>query len=420
MARTTISKEVQKQVHVAKKSQTHIHNWLPLDSGAEVRLFRDANEIPDEEWNKLNHTGNLFTDLNYLRGLQHTSPPEMGFWFVMLRRNTKIIGGFIFQTINLTPDALAEILAPFTGKKSIVGGISEWLTRCREEKGLRVLISGNNFISGKHGVLVAAKADPHEVFGALAGVVKLIVSKDIVPHKISLILVKDYFSGEQHKPEESLKKRRYHSFAVEPEMILRIQQEWSEFPDYVNSMSKKYRNRTKSVMAKSSVLVEHVLDAVAIENNVKEFYRLYKNLHDKARFRLAALTPEYFSEMQRRFPDNFRFFLYTLNGKAVGFRTYFKNNDQLEAHFIGLDYSVNRDLHLYQRILYDFVNDALAVGSRSLLLGRTAGEIKSTIGAVPSELTCYIRHRNSLSNQIIRPFIDYLKPTDWTPRGPFK
>ena len=53
-------------------------------------------------------------------------------------------------------------------------------------------------------------------------------------------------------------------------------------------------------------------------------------------------------------------------------------------------------------------------------LGRTAAEMKSTVGAVAHDLVCYIRHRNGLSNQVIRPFIDYLKPSDWTPRNPFK
>ena len=55
-----------------------------------------------------------------------------------------------------------------------------------------------------------------------------------------------------------------------------------------------------------------------------------------------------------------------------------------------------------------------------LILGRTASEIKSTIGAEAVELKCYIRHHNPLSNRIIKPFVEYLKPAAWIPRNPFK
>lgn len=420
MAHTTLGKKQGKDVFATKNTLKHYGVWHPVSSGGEIALFSDARDLPDQDWTALNHAGNVFTDLGFLRGLQLTAPAEMGFCYVLLRKDNKVIGGFIFQTINLSSDLLAEILEPLTKQKSIVGGLSEWLTRCNEEKGMRVLISGNNFVSGKHGVLVAKKADPHDVFSAMPEIVKLIVKQNIVPQKISVILVKDYFSGAPHKPEESLKRKRYHSFAVEPEMVLEISPVWKDFGDYILSMSKKYRNRARSVMSKSQELVEQALDADGIEKYIDEIYPLYRSLHDKARFRLAALSPGYFSEMKNRFPDEFSLHIYKKDEKVVGFRSGFTNGKTLEAHFIGLDYSVNRDLHLYQRILYDFVNDAIAKGSESLLLGRTAAEIKSTIGAVPSELTCYIRHRNSLSNQIIRPFIDYLKPSEWTPRSPFK
>ena len=71
-------------------------------------------------------------------------------------------------------------------------------------------------------------------------------------------------------------------------------------------------------------------------------------------------------------------------------------------------------------MLYDYVKEAIENSSKKLLLGRTASEIKSTVGAEALELTCYIRHRNPLSNRIIKPFVDFLKPSEWIPRNPFK
>ncbi len=81
---------------------------------------------------------------------------------------------------------------------------------------------------------------------------------------------------------------------------------------------------------------------------------------------------------------------------------------------------INKELELYQNILYDYVKEAIDNNLQQLTLGRTASEIKSTVGAEAHQLTCYIRHRNPLSNHLIKPIIDSIKTSDWIPRNPFK
>lgn len=420
MSRTTISRRKKQNVFVRKDTLVQPAGWIPVGTGYEIRIFLNAEELPDVEWNALNHDGNIFSGTDYLRGLQHTASPEMSFAYVILRKGRKNIAGYIFQSIHLSAEVLADVLAPLAKQKSIIAGMSEWFRKCREEKGLRVLISGNNFVSGEHGVITAKGVDPVESFGKLGDVIKVLVRKISKPLKVSIILVKDYGAGDKHTPHSLLRKKRYHAFAVEPEMILEIRDEWHTFDDYLASMSKKYRNRAKTVLKHSADLVEHHLSEEEVKLNIDKLYPLYLAMHAKARFRLAALTPAYFVEMKRRFPGKFAVIMYTLKGKTVAFRTFFLNNDQLEAHFIGVNYSLNKEFDLYQRILYDFVGDCIKTRRKELLLGRTAAEIKSTIGAVPSDFTCYIRHRNSIHNQVIRPFIDYLRPSEWTPRNPFR
>ena len=92
----------------------------------------------------------------------------------------------------------------------------------------------------------------------------------------------------------------------------------------------------------------------------------------------------------------------------------------LEAHYIGLDYSLNKELELYQNILYDFIGKAVVSGKSHVNLGRTASEIKSTVGAKVQELTCYIKPQNTVSKVILKPFINFLQPGEWIPRNPFK
>ena len=53
-------------------------------------------------------------------------------------------------------------------------------------------------------------------------------------------------------------------------------------------------------------------------------------------------------------------------------------------------------------------------------LGRTASEIKTTVGAKAHELLCYIKPQNAVSKLILKPFMQFLQPTEWIPRNPFK
>ena len=234
---------------------------------------------------------------------------------------------------------------------------------------------------------------------------------------VHLYFIKDFYSSSIEHTKE-FEEYRYHDFLVEPNMMVAVQ--WKTFEDYLDAMSKKYRNRAKHVVKKGLPIERVNFTTEDIKANSKQILHLYNNVHLKAKFRMASLTPSYFAEMKNALGEKFTFVAYYLDQKLIGFRTTFILTNEIEAHFIGLDYSINKELDLYQNILYDYVKEAIASTAEKLLLGRTASEIKSTVGAEALELTCYIRHRNSLSNRIIKPFVDYLKPTQWIPRNPFK
>jgi hypothetical protein len=201
-------------------------------------------------------------------------------------------------------------------------------------------------------------------------------------------------------------------------MVLNIK--WDTFDEYLDAMSKKYRNRAKKIIKKGIAMERRNFTADDIIANSNQILSLYNNVHLKAKFRMASLTPSYFAEMKKVLGSQFNFVAYYFDQKFIGFRTTFILENGIEAHFIGLDYSLNKELDVYQNILYDYVKESLQNKAKHLFLGRTASEIKSTLGAEALELTCYIRHRNPLSNRIIKPFVDYLKPSEWVPRNPFK
>lgn len=147
---------------------------------------------------------------------------------------------------------------------------------------------------------------------------------------------------------------------------------------------------------------------------------MYKNVSSKADFNLGEFSTETFKDLLVNFPENYKVKAYFLNNKLVGFLSAMINNNNLDAHFVGIDYKYNKEFAIYQRMLYDYVQIAIENRLYRINFGRTASEIKSSVGAVPQDLTIYLRHKSSLSNKILGKLISYIKPTPFRQNKPFK
>lgn len=385
-------------------------------------VYDSVSMINKEHWTQVERHGSEFLNLDYLTIFENNPPDDIRFHYAIIYDSSKPIAIAYFQVVDFSTESFGSII---NQNDEIGCYISDYikkqikthLLRGADHFNMRLLICGNACISGEHGFTIVPDVDKTQAYDALADVIYRISRAEKLRGKIAAVLVKDFYTSSL-KHSKELEEFKYHDFLVEPNMIVDIK--WSSFDEYLNAISKKYRSRAKSIIKKGKNLERKNLSFEEIKSHSKAIEKLYLNVHLKAKFRMATLKPNYFVEMKKMLGDKFNFVAYFLNGKLVGFRSSFVLKKDLEAHFIGLNYDVNKDYELYQNILYDYLKEAILNKSKELYLGRTASEIKSNIGAKAYELTCYIRHRNPLSNRIIKPFIDYLKPTEWTPRNPFK
>ena len=407
-------------------------NKVPNKKSSELRksssdfsfaVYDSVSMINAEHWNSVVKYGSEFLQLNYLSVLEKEPPHNMRFHYSIIYDALKPVAIAYFQVLDFTSDSFSSLIEQDSEEfrcfitNYIKKHVTSHLLRGADKVNMRLLICGNACISGEHGITTVPELDKTLAFDALADVIYRISRAEKLRGKIAAVLVKDFYT-DTIKYSRELEEYKYHDFLVEPNMIVDIH--WKTFEEYLNSMSKKYRNRAKTVVKKGAAMERKSFSADDIKTNSKEIEKLYNNVHFKAKFRMASLSAAYFAEMKNTLKDKFNFTGYYYNGKLIGFKSSFILKADVEAHFIGLDYEVNKELDIYQNILYDYVKEAIAENAARLFLGRTASEIKSTVGAKAYELKCYVRHRNPLSNRIIKPFIDYLTPTDWVPRSPFK
>ncbi|RKN03804.1 hypothetical protein D7035_22115, partial [Aquimarina sp. AD1] len=152
----------------------------------------------------------------------------------------------------------------------------------------------------------------------------------------------------------------------------------------------------------------------------KEIDALYLSVLDKADFKIGKLNAITFENLKKTLQDSFIFKAYFLKDTLVGFTTSFILNKIVEANHIGIDYKYNKSYDIYQRMLYDYVDLAVSKKVDELRLGRTAEIIKSCVGAKPVEMKLYVRHGNSISNKLLKPLVDFISPSEYEVRNPFK
>lgn len=386
-------------------------------------VFDSVSKINSEHWNYVADHGSPFLKIPYLSVLENEHPENMCFHYATIYNNNNPVAIAYFQVIDFSSETFESLVDQENSEAScaITGYLKRYLTnhliRAADNLNMRLLICGNAFISGEHGFACTPEINKTEVFDALADIIYEIGRVEKQRGKIAAILVKDFYSSTKETSDE-LKEFKYHDFLVEPNMILNIH--WKTFEEYLNAMSKKYRNRAKGIQKRGEEIQRKNFSAKDIKANSEQIQALYNNVHLKATFRMATLSTNYFVEMKEVINNNFNFIAYYYKDELIGFRSSFILKDSVEAHFIGLNYELNKEVELYQNMLYDYVKEAIENNLKQLTLGRTASEIKSTVGAEAHQLICYIRHRNPFSNHLIKPIIDSIKTSEWIPRNPFK
>jgi hypothetical protein len=356
----------------------------------------------------------------YIQALIKGAGERGKFIFPRIYFENECIGFGCLQEITLVGNELDELGRILSSDTSFALKAESILKRALKlstgRSGLRILVAGNSQVSGPYGLFFKEGIDEQVKTTSWKTMLK---SLEIEFEPYHFVLIKD-IPLERSELLKTLLVAGYKEIPVLPVMKLSIDKSWDSMEDYLNSFSSKYRIRANAAIKKGSVLVREIWDAEKIMDHLLEVEVLYSQVYEKARFRLFKLDRNYFYELKRRLGDKLEFKAYLLHGKLVGFTTFIQGNGKADAHLIGMDYESNRAYSLYQNMLYDYVGAAISCKSASLDLGRTAMEIKSTVGAVPFDAQVFIKLKNPVFNHIACLFLENIQSEAWVQRHPFK
>lgn len=283
-----------------------------------------------------------------------------------------------------------------------------------------VLFVGNNMLTGQNAFIFDSTAKESKAIKTLHKAITQL-KKDLKANgkKVHITSIKD-FTIEEIKPLQAEFKNNY-TFSTQPNMIFKINENWKTEQDYIDALSKKYRDQYKRARKKSEGIEKQQMSLTDIRKYEDDIYELYFHVAKNAPFNTFFLARNHFSFFKEIMKDDFLLYGYFLDEKLIGFNTLIKNGTVMDTYFLGYDESIQREKMLYLNMLYDMIAYSIKKGFKEIVFARTALEIKSSVGAKPVKMYGLITHSNALINHNIARFFNYLEPkTEWQERNPFK
>jgi hypothetical protein len=372
-------------------------------------LYPSVDLIDPVVFKELNTDNNVYFSKSFLKAFE-LSNPQIEFKYISISDSKKnTIALALVQVIDLSVEGTLKNIKVASLVRKLLG-----LFFCNEH--IKILFCGNIFLSGEHGIRCSDVVSKDEIMTQIGTALDAVAANTKPLHAI---FIKDF-------KKESLKNTRqflsfgYSEINVEPNLIVLLDPKWKTFEDYKNNLKSKYRIKANKADTTSSDLKTRLFTEHDFETYKEELQALYQNTIDNASFNAQVLNLNTYIHLRASFKDDFIVKAYFLEDKLVGFLTALVNKDALDAHFIGLDYQLNKSHAIYPRILNDYVRLGIEKQVSSIDLGRTASEIKTTIGAKPLELSCYIKHKNPFFNSLIKPFFRRIKIKEFKQHSPFK
>lgn len=374
-------------------------------------LFNRIQDLPSNWDDFATHT--IFLSTNYLKVLEESAPENMNCFYIGIYNAENLVGIAIAQYLD------GSAMQSFGNRDRCIKTASRNFTF--KNFASRNLFIGNNMLTGQNAFSFSPTISPEngllELKKASYSLEKQLQKQGRKAHLTSF---KD-FTKQELSLFEAADFSSFYQFQIQPNMIFEIKDNWHSMDDYVFDLNKKYRDQYKRARKKAVDVEKRKLSLEEIIASESFIYELYLHVAESAPFNTFLLRKNHFSSLKRHLDHDFLFYGYFLNGVLIGFNTLIKNGDTMDTYFLGYDDKIQREKMLYLNMLYDMIGYSIKKKFKTIIFGRTALEIKSSVGAIPEDTFGYIKHSNPLVQWQMPRIFNSLQPTlSWQPRNPFK
>jgi hypothetical protein len=203
-------------------------------------------------------------------------------------------------------------------------------------------------------------------------------------------------------------------FTLVPSMpMTKLNIDYPSFDEYMkralNSATRtKLRRKFRAAAEGAPIEMSVVTDITPF---LDDAYPLYLQVYERSKLHFEKLTKDYFSKLSRVMPDKVCFFVWRQGTRVVAFTLCMTEGEALYAEYIGLDYSVALDLHLYHYAVRDMITWSIANGYKWFHSSGLNYDPKLHLRHVLDPVDLYVRHTSAISNALLKRALPLMEPT---------
>jgi hypothetical protein len=174
-----------------------------------------------------------------------------------------------------------------------------------------------------------------------------------------------------------------------------------------SSARRKLRKKLEATAGITDIRLSVTDDAASF---VDEIFPLYLQVFDRSRMQFEKLTKDFFRQLGHRMNDKVRFFTWRRGNTLVAFSLCMVQGDSLYAEYVGFDYSVALDLHLYHYVVRDMISWGISNGYKWFRSSALNYDPKLHMRHRLDPIDLYVRHTSALANAIFRLALPWIVP----------
>lgn len=199
--------------------------------------------------------------------------------------------------------------------------------------------------------------------------------------------------------------------------MTRLNIAYESFEDYVakalSKVSRKsLRRKFKKLADADPITMEVLTDATPV---VDEIHPLYLQVYERSSQHFEKLTKEYLCRLGQEMQDKARFFVWRQRGKAIAVSICLVHDETIYDEYLGLDYSVALDLHLYFVTIRDILQWGMEHGFKWYCSSALNYDPKLHLKCELVPLDLYVMHTWPVANFVLKRVLPLLEPTRQDP-----
>lgn len=227
-----------------------------------------------------------------------------------------------------------------------------------------------------------------------------------------IIIFRDFEPEEKKNtlPEEVNKLFKILNFVEINELpaakIIIPQKLYSE-EDFLLLLKGKDRYTIRKALKKVEACGLQVVETDSLSEYLEELYPLYLETNKRAKeYKTEPLNKKFFEYLTQKTELNTHFIgIKNCKGRLISFIISFENNCILYPFFIGMDYDVNREMHLIYITLWMTIKRAIEKGHVCIEMGVSNYFIKERFGAIKFPMKMFIRLKSPLMNVLSKKYL---------------